>query len=655
MLENFKNETLNSEKKILNIIRFGAIIPILIFSCIITYILIDKKNEELKNEIDSIKSEYLERNKTNVKKEVDRVFDSINYEINKSEESLKFLLKEKVYEAHSIATNIHKEESDFIKNGHTHSTDHIFETIKNALGGMIYNNGRGYIFIDDRNGVNLLQPLNKDIEGKNLLEYTDAKGYQYMKKIADTVINKTEAYDEYYWYKSKDDKNTYKKLSFFKYFEPLDFAIGTGEYFDDFQKQIQENLLDKINNIKFEDNGYIFIFIFNTEGTYLSHFDKNKIGTNGLNLKDVNGKYFIKDMIEFAKNNNEGYFTYLASLKPNGSIHNTEKISYVKYFKEWDWVIGAGFYLEELNQIIQNKKIELKDKHKTVINNILALSGIITIILAFISFFISKIIEKMFNDYRRNIKKEIDNTLEKERLLIQQSKMAVMGEMIGNIAHQWKQPLSTISTISTGIKFQNEMNCLNDHDITLGMDNINGSVQYLSQTIDDFRNFFKPNKTKTNFNILDALENTIKLMGSQFKNNNIELIKNINNAELYGYYNELLQVLINILKNAKDELIKLDTNKRRIIFIDTYTDKSNLIIKIRDNANGIPSDIIEKIFDPYFTTKENDEGTGIGLYMCKQIIDGMTGKIQVINVEYEYEAQIYYGAEFIISMDKFSI
>ena len=653
MFIELKNKIFNSEKKILNIIRFGAIIPILIFSCIITYILIDKKNEELKNEIDSIKSEYLERNKTNVKKEVDRVVDSINYEINKSEESLKFLLKEKVYEAHSIATNIHKEESDFIKNGHTHSTDHIFETIKNALGGMIYNNGRGYIFIDDRNGVNLLQPLNKDIEGKNLLEYTDAKGYQYMKKIADTVINKTEAYDEYYWYKSKDDKNTYKKLSFFKYFEPLDFAIGTGEYFDDFQKQIQENLLDKINNIKFEDNGYIFIF--NTEGTYLSHFDKNKIGTNGLNLKDVNGKYFIKDMIEFAKNNNEGYFTYLASLKPNGSIHNTEKISYVKYFKEWDWVIGAGFYLEELNQIIQNKKIELKDKHKTVINNILALSGIITIILAFISFFISKIIEKMFNDYRRNIKKEIDNTLEKERLLIQQSKMAVMGEMIGNIAHQWKQPLSTISTISTGIKFQNEMNCLNDHDITLGMDNINGSVQYLSQTIDDFRNFFKPNKTKTNFNILDALENTIKLMGSQFKNNNIELIKNINNAELYGYYNELLQVLINILKNAKDELIKLDTNKRRIIFIDTYTDKSNLIIKIRDNANGIPSDIIEKIFDPYFTTKENDEGTGIGLYMCKQIIDGMTGKIQVINVEYEYEAQIYYGAEFIISMDKFSI
>ena len=83
---------------------------------------------------------------------------------------------------------------------------------------MIYNDGRGYIFINNINGVNLLQPLNKDIEGKNLLEYTDAKGYQYMKKISDTIKNKTEAYDEYYWYKSKDDKNTYKKISFYKYF-----------------------------------------------------------------------------------------------------------------------------------------------------------------------------------------------------------------------------------------------------------------------------------------------------------------------------------------------------------------------------------------------------------------------------------------------------
>ena len=154
---------LNNEKNIINIIRFGVIIPILIFSLLITYIVIEQKNIALKKEIANLKNEYLEKNKSYVKNEVDRVFDSINYEINKSEESLKIFLKEKVYEAHNIAINIYKEESNLVKNEHAHSSEHVFNTIKHALGGMIYNDGRGYIFINNINGVNLLQPLNKDI------------------------------------------------------------------------------------------------------------------------------------------------------------------------------------------------------------------------------------------------------------------------------------------------------------------------------------------------------------------------------------------------------------------------------------------------------------------------------------------------------------
>ena len=229
--------------------------------------------------------------------------------------------------------------------------------------------------------------------------------------------------------------------------------------------------------------------------------------------------------------------------------------------------------------------------------------------------------------------------------------MATMGEMIGNIAHQWKQPLSTISTVSTGIKFKKELGCLDENDIVYGMSNINTAVQYLSQTIDDFRNFFKPDKTKTNFKVLDVFINTIKLINSQFRNNNIEIISNIDDNEIYGYRNELLQVLINIFKNAKDEFIKLDKNKKRYIFIDAYKEDSNYIIKIKDNAGGINPDIIGAVFEAYFTTKEDHEGTGIGLYMCRQIINGMNGKIQVINTQFEYEGEEYQGAEFIIYID----
>ena len=225
-----------------------------------------------------------------------------------------------------------------------------------------------------------------------------------------------------------------------------------------------------------------------------------------------------------------------------------------------------------------------------------------------------------------------------------------MGEMIANIAHQWKQPLSVISTVSTGIKIKKELNYLNNNEIVEGMNNINNSAQYLSHTIDDFRNFFKSDKAKINFKFLDIFEDTIKLILPQFTNNNIQFIKNIDNTEIYGYRNELLQVLINIFKNAKDEFIQLDKNQKKFIFIDSYKEDSNYIIKIKDNAGGISLDIIEKIFEPYFTTKEDYEGTGIGLYMCKQIINGMNGEIKVKNSEYEYENQKYKGAEFTISM-----
>jgi two-component system, NtrC family, sensor kinase len=120
---------------------------------------------------------------------------------------------------------------------------------------------------------------------------------------------------------------------------------------------------------------------------------------------------------------------------------------------------------------------------------------------------------------------------------------------------------------------------------------------------------------------------------------------------VYGYKNEILQVLLIIIKNAKDELTKESSTQRKLIFVDSYREENHNIIKIRDNAGGISKDIINKIFDPYFTTKENDEGTGIGLYMSKQIIEGMDGSIDVFNVNYVYEEVEYLGAEFIIKLN----
>ena len=245
---------------------------------------------------------------------------------------------------------------------------------------------------------------------------------------------------------------------------------------------------------------------------------------------------------------------------------------------------------------------------------------------------------------------EIDKN-KKEQLLFQQSKMAAMGEMLGNIAHQWRQPLSTISSASTGAKLQKEMDCLSDSQLNSALTAINASAQYLSQTIEDFRSFFNPNNNKTSeINILDTIDKTLKLVKSQFVSKDIEIIQKIENYKLLTIDNELVQVLINILNNAKDALLKVEDQKR-YIFINTYKDNSNFIIEIKDSAKGIPKDIINRVFEPYFTTKHQSVGTGIGLYMSQEIINNhLGGTLTVSNETYSYDGLEYTGANFLIKI-----
>ena len=239
---------------------------------------------------------------------------------------------------------------------------------------------------------------------------------------------------------------------------------------------------------------------------------------------------------------------------------------------------------------------------------------------------------------------------------MQQSKMAAMGEMIGNIAHQWRQPLSVISTASTGLKLQKEMDILSDDDFYSTLVSINTSAQHLSSTIDDFRDFFNPSNNKINeFNISETFIKTLNLVKAQFTAKDIEIIQNIEDSKISSIENELIQVLINILNNARDALITIE-NQRRFIFINAYTKENNLIIEIKDNAGGIKEEIIDRIFEPYFTTKYKSQGTGIGLYMSKEIIEKhIDGILLVSNENYTYENVDYLGAKFVIEIPNMEV
>jgi len=246
----------------------------------------------------------------------------------------------------------------------------------------------------------------------------------------------------------------------------------------------------------------------------------------------------------------------------------------------------------------------------------------------------------------------VHKEFEQQQLRLKQSeKLASMGEMIGNIAHQWRQPLSVISTASTGIILEKEYGILNEDKLIENCNIINNNAQYLSKTIDDFRNFIKGDRSKALFSLKKDINSFLNLVESSIKNYNINVIMDLeNDITINGYENELIQCFINIFNNAKDILVEKKI-KNKLIFISVFTNKNEVIIKIKDNGGGISEDIISKIFEPYFTTKHQSQGTGLGLNMTYNlIVDGMKGGIEVSNNTYTYKEVDYTGAEFIITI-----
>ena len=248
---------------------------------------------------------------------------------------------------------------------------------------------------------------------------------------------------------------------------------------------------------------------------------------------------------------------------------------------------------------------------------------------------------------------DITEQKEKEILLFEQTKLASMGEMIGNIAHQWRQPLSVISTASTGIIAQKELDLLDETKLIETCNMINENAQYLSKTIDDFKNFIKGDRVKKFFSLEDEINSFLHLVNSSSKTHNIKIILDLQkDIKINGYENELSQCLINIFNNARDALEETATSKNeKIVFISTFIENTEAIIKIKDNAGGIPAKVLPKIFEPYFTTKHRKQGTGLGLHMTYNlIVESMKGSIEATNVSFKYDEKNYIGAEFIIKI-----
>ena len=385
------------------------------------------------------------------------------------------------------------------------------------------------------------------------------------------------------------------------------------------------------------ENAFTNIFIQNH---YIANLSVDKKITEYLKNKDIDK--FI---------NKEDYLvedTYLIINTP--IFYNGEKLASFLSFKD-------------INKIDRKDIKEYKQSVFLYLGLFLLLLGLVLFIISY--YLYSKELRSLYdklnenqeelrnlnNSLKQTVDEEVRKNYKKNKVLFQQSKMAAMGEMIGNIAHQWRQPLSLITTAVSALKLRKELGILEDKDYTESFDLIINSANHLSNTIDDFRYFFTPNKDKSKTLTNDLLEKVFKLLSAEFKSKNIKIIEEIEEIEITTYENELIQVLINILNNAKDELVKIEDLNARYISINISKIKNEIIFEVSDSAGGISENIIDRIFEPYFTTKHQSQGTGIGLYMSKEIVQKhLNADIQVSNKESIFDNKTYKGAQFIISI-----
>ena len=548
----------------------------------------------------------------------------------------------------------------------------------------------GYIFIFD-NTYHIVSHPNKKWIGTYMYNQVDSKGNHYAREMIDNTRKYGEAFTKYWW--AKIEGKEFEKLSYTRLFKPWKLYIGTGIYIDDIQEELakQEARLRKkltgiMNVSKVGKTGYIYVF--KKDGEMIIHPDKKLAGVKFKSIinKDT-GHFLYQDLIKASQTS--GILEYKWNKPTDKENYKYNKISWIKYEPTLGWYIVSSAYEDEFKDtsklllsdimkygfaslvislimtILLTKRLlsplnvlldALKDikngNYKTRIDinskdEIGELANNFNLMIETVEDNITNLdkkvqektkeIMKINNTLELKVKDAISDTRKKEKLLQEQSRLAQMGEMISMIAHQWRQPLSAISSSVMGI--QSKLS-IGKFDFNKEQDrvkflkflekkhqNIGDYVKTLSDTIDDFRNFFKPDKIKEKVSFNEPIKRALKIVETSMSSKGIDIKCSFNTVnEVYMYQNELMQVILNILKNAEDNFQEKGIENPQIDIVTSST-PTGCKIEISDNGGGIPEDILPNIFDPYFSTKSEKNGTGIGLYMSKVIVEEHHGGV----------------------------
>lgn len=375
-----------------------------------------------------------------------------------------------------------------------------------------------------------------------------------------------------------------------------------------FQQGIVEKINSKINSIDTQTNTLLELLKVSKHDKAASIIDNIMLETNSLNI----------------------YLSSLITSHLKQAI--TEKQINDRLFQTSTYmlILLIGFIFFFITLVLLTTINHFKNLHNYLEENVLKKT---------------KELRLLNNSLEKRITKEVENSRKKDNIMFQQARLASLGEMLQNIAHQWRQPLGSLMMIIQSFESKFMAGKLDTNFITSRVEDAHMLSRNMSDTLEDFRTFFNPNKSKNAFSIKEVIQKSIDLSKYQLENEEIKLgffIKD--DIEIFGFKNELIHVLLNLIGNSKDILLTKINFKNKMIHIYVKQNKETIFINVIDNGGGIKSDIIPKVFDPYFTTKHQSIGTGIGLYMSKQMVEKhMMGKISCKNIKHKLGSENFYA------------
>ncbi|GAW96737.1 MULTISPECIES: sensor histidine kinase [Colwellia] len=623
------------DKKLLRLIKIIPPLIVTAFACLTIFIVLNHNKVQLSADIQSLKQDFIASEKELIKAQVEQLIQQITYERDSTEKTLKDNIKEHIYQAHSIATNI-------FDNNKNKSEKEVTKLISDALRNVRFNDGRGYFFIYKTNGLSIMHPIIPEIEGTSMANFQDIRG-KYIVRDLGQLAKEHGEYFYHWWFVKPDNKEQeFEKIGFGKHFAPYDWFIGTGEYLIDVENDIKQRMVGRISNIRFGLNGYIFILDY--QGNVISHYRKSYQGTNLYDNADENVVTAGKKIIEIGKQGG-GYLNYLSPIMPSTG-NSAQKISFISNFLQWNWIIGTGFYKSETDSYLAKREKNIAQQNRSQLFRLLGLSFFVTLSFISLSLLLTKYLARRFTVYENKINanqqqlelrvkqrtNELSSTLEAlkstQSQLIEAEKMASLVGLVSGVAHELNTPLGIINTSISHIEhkieqlfMQIKQQKLTRKDLVRLENSYQEGLRLLklnlNKSIKLIHNFkalslHEKSDDVQQFSVNQLIDLIVKSHQAILSEHSIKIITEINSdIKAFSYQHSLSEVLIQLIKNSY--IHGFESTKEPVINIAVSENQGNICLIYRDNGCGIPRGDYEKIFEPFYTTKRTADCTGLGL------------------------------------------